>query len=30
VPTSSNEIVDVRLEEHDGEEKVIIREVRRV
>jgi pyrimidine operon attenuation protein/uracil phosphoribosyltransferase len=29
VPTSANEIVDVRLEEHDGEEKVIIREVRR-
>ncbi len=27
VPTSRNEIVDVRLEEHDGEEKVSIREV---
>ena len=29
VPTSKNEIVDVRLEEHDGEERVIIREVHR-
>jgi pyrimidine operon attenuation protein / uracil phosphoribosyltransferase len=29
VPTAQNEIVDVRLEEHDGEEKVTIREIRR-
>jgi pyrimidine operon attenuation protein/uracil phosphoribosyltransferase len=29
VPTSNHEIVDVRLDEHDGEEKVVIREVKR-
>jgi pyrimidine operon attenuation protein/uracil phosphoribosyltransferase len=29
VPTSRTEIVDVRLEEHDGEERVSIREVDR-
>jgi pyrimidine operon attenuation protein/uracil phosphoribosyltransferase len=28
VPTSRNEIVDVRLEEHDGEERVSIREIK--
>jgi pyrimidine operon attenuation protein/uracil phosphoribosyltransferase len=29
VPTSNHEIVDVRLEEHDGEERVVIREIKR-
>jgi pyrimidine operon attenuation protein/uracil phosphoribosyltransferase len=29
VPTSQTEIVDVRLEEHDGDEKVTIREIHR-